>query len=232
VLEFTDSPADRAPASTPSNEGCGSLGRVMVGHVDLGKVGNVSITTTTAVDALPDGPSTQPPVPTWATRLAHTIPLFVLPSGLWRLAVAFGFPMGQLNDSGHPWVARGWPAVYIAAVSLLSEAVALTAFGLVRPLGEEVPHWVPFVGGRGIRPKAVIMAATLGSVALMLIWTLGFWDVWAGNWNYSRSTPGATPFWGTVFTICYAPLNLWGPALLMVTWAYRRRVTASTSARS
>jgi hypothetical protein len=35
---------------------------------------------------------TQRPVPPWAERLAHAIPLFALPSGLWRLAVAFGFP--------------------------------------------------------------------------------------------------------------------------------------------
>ena len=62
-------------------------------------------------------------------------------------------------------------------------------------------------------------AATAGSVALMLIWTLGFWEVW------TTGSPGAmaSPFWAAVFTACYAPLNLWGPALLVLTWAYRRR---------
>jgi hypothetical protein len=164
-------------------------------------------------------PLAQGPVPRWAKHLAHIIPLLVLPSCLWRWAVAFGFPMGSLNSSGDLAVMRGWPAVYVAVISLLTEAVALTAFGLVRPLGEEVPRWLPFFGGRAVRPKAVIIAATVGSVALMLIWTVGFWDVWTGG----QPGPMASPFWAAVFTICYAPLNLWGPALLALTWAYGRR---------
>ena len=166
-------------------------------------------------------PSPQQPVPPWATRLAHIIPLLVLPSGLWRWAVAFGFPMGMLNSSGELDVMRGWPAVYVAVISLLSEAVALTAFGLVRPLGEEVPRWLPFFGGRAIRPKRVIVAATAGSAALMMIWTVGFWQVWTTG----QPGPMASPFWAAVFTLCYAPLNLWGPALLALTWAYHRRTS-------
>ncbi|MEV6894719.1 hypothetical protein [Kribbella sp. NPDC051137] len=164
-------------------------------------------------------PPTQSAAPRWAARLAHVIPFFVLPSSVWRLAVAFGFPMGMLNDVGEPAVVRGWPAVYVAAISLLAEAVALTAFGLVQPLGEEVPRWVPIFGGRAVHPKAVIVAASAGSVALMLIWTVGFWNVWTGG----RPGPMVSAFWAAVFTICYAPLNLWGPALLTLTWAYQRR---------
>ena len=166
-------------------------------------------------------PLPQQPVPPWATHLAHIIPLLVLPSGLWRWAVAFGFPLGMLNSSGDLDVMRGWPAVYVAVISLLSEAVALTAFGLVRPLGEEVPRWLPFFGGRAVRPKRVIMAATAGSAALMMIWTVGFWQVWTTG----QPGPMASPFWATVFTVCYAPLNLWGPALLALTWAYHRRAS-------
>lgn len=167
----------------------------------------------------------QPPVPRWATRLAHAIPLLALPSGLWRLAVAFGFPMGQLDDAGHLSALRGWSSVYVAVISLLTEAVALTAFGLVQPSGEEVPRWVPLFGGRAVRPRAVIIVATLGSVALMLIWTVGFWPVWTGH------QPGnmASTSWKAVFTACYAPLNLWGPSLLALTWAYRRRAAGAAS---
>ncbi|HEX5087968.1 MAG TPA: DUF3995 domain-containing protein [Nocardioides sp.] len=173
--------------------------------------------------APPLAPPPQRPAPRWAERLAHAIPLLVLPSSLWRLAVAFGFPMGMLNDAGELDAVRGWPAVYVAAITLVSEAVALTAFGLVRPLGEEVPRWLPIFGGRAVRPRSVIVAATVGSVALMLIWTAGFWEVW------TTGRPGAmaSPAWAAVFTICYAPLNLWGPALLTLTWAYRRRTSWS-----
>ena len=160
--------------------------------------------------------------------MAHLIPLLVLPSALWRWAVALGFPMGMLNSSGDLDVLRGWPAVYIAVISLLTEAVALTAFGLVQPLGEEVPRWSPFLGGRAVRPKAVIIAATVGSVALFLIWTVGFWQVWTSGQPGSM----ASPFWAAVFTICYAPLNLWAPALLTLTWAYRRRTAGSGLARA
>ncbi len=179
-------------------------------------------------EAPASAPPAQPPVPRWATRLAHVIPLLALPSGLWRWAVAFGFPVGMVDGSGHLDVVRGWPAVYVAFISLVTEAVALTAFGLVRPLGEEVPRWVPFFGGRAVRPRSVIVAATSGSVALMLIWTVGFWDVWTGG------TPGpmTSSFWAGVFTVCYAPLNLWGPALLALTWAYRRRTSGSRTDRA
>ncbi len=174
-----------------------------------------------------DTPTFEPlalrPAPRWARRLAHTIPVLVLPSGLWRWAVAFGFPMGMLNSAGGLAVTRGWPAVYVAVISLVTEAVALTALGLVRPLGEEVPRWLPFFGGRAVRPKSVIVAATAGSVALMMIWTVGFWQVWTTG----QPGPMASPFWAAVFTICYAPLNLWGPALLTLTFAYRRRTAGS-----
>jgi len=167
-------------------------------------------------------------VPPWAERLAHVIPLLVLPSGLWRLAVAFGFTMGMLDDAGRPAGVRGWPAVYIAVISLLSEGLALTAFGLVRPWGEVAPWWLPFIGGRRVRPKAAIIPASLGSVALMLIWTCGFWDVWTGD----QASTMASPLWAVVFAGCYAPLNLWGPALLVLTWAYHRRTAARADPES
>jgi hypothetical protein len=169
------------------------------------------------------GSAAPQPVPAWADRLAHAIPLMALPSGLWRLAVAFGFSMGSFNDAGEPLDVHGWASVYIVAITLLSEAVALTAFGLVRPWGEVAPAWLPIIGGRPVRPRAAIIPATLGSVALMLIWTLGFWEVWTGEQAHEM----ASSFWAVVFAGCYAPLNLWGPALLALTWAYHRRRAGS-----
>lgn len=183
----------------------------------------MTTSTAAATQSPASGSDGGPPAPRWAVRLAHLVPLLVLPSGLWRLAVAFGFPMGQLDDAGHLAVLRGWPAVYVAAISLLAEGVALTSLGLVRPLGEEIPRWVPVVGGRAVRPTAVLALATLGAVALVLIWTVGFWPVWSGQ-DVGRVAPGP---WAAVFVACYAPLNLWGPALLVLAWAYRRRVSTS-----
>lgn len=164
---------------------------------------------------------THRPVPRWAELLAHIIPLLTLPSGIWRLAVAFGFSMGMLNDAGQPEYLRGWAAVYVATISVLSEAIALTAFGLVRPWGEVAPRWLPLIGNRPVHPLAAVIPATVGSIALILIWTVGFWDVWSGQ----AADTMADPLWATVFAICYAPLNLWGPLLLVLTWAYHRRRT-------
>ncbi|TDP90550.1 hypothetical protein EV186_11091 [Labedaea rhizosphaerae] len=163
--------------------------------------------------------TTARPVPRWADRLAHVIPFFVLPSGLWRLTVALGFSMGMLDETGHSQVLRGWPAVYVLAISIFAEAVALTGFGLVRPWGEVVPTWIPIIGGRPVHPPAAIIAATMGSILLILIWTVGFWPVWTGV----QARQMAGPVWAIVFVVCYAPLNLWGPALLVLTWAYRQR---------
>lgn len=190
--------------------------------------------TTSITATRPENPASEsgvaalppPPVPRWASRLAHAVPFLALPSGLWRLAVALGFGMGQLTDDGRPWTARGWVAVYVLAISLLSEAVALTAFGLAQPLGEEIPRWVPFVGGRSVRPKVVLSAAILGAVALILVWTVGFWGTWTGHGTGNMTSTT----WNVVFTACYAPLNLWGPSLLVLAWSYRRRV-ARFSAR-
>ena len=173
-----------------------------------------------ALPALPSPPANVT-VPAWCERLAHAIPLLVVPSGLWRLAVAFGFPMGMLDDAGGPAVVRGWAALYVALISLVSEAVSLSAFALVRPWGEMAPGWLPFVGGRPVRRELAVAAATAGSVALMLIWTWGFWDVWTGD----QARRMSSQFWAAVFAGCYAPLNLWGPALLMLTWAYHRRTS-------
>lgn len=178
------------------------------------------MTTATTPGTL-DPPREQPgraSAPRWATRLAHVIPFLVLPSGLWRLAATFGFSVGQLDNAGHPAVMRGWAAVYIAIVSLFAETTALTAFGLVQPIGHEIPRWSPLFAGRSVRPRVVVAVGTIGSIALMLIWTVGFWPAWVGaNQGFATSHDQA------VFTACYAPLNLWGPALLVLTWAYRRR---------
>jgi len=116
----------------------------------------------------------------------------------------------------------GLPAVYVAAISLLSEAVALTAFGLVRRWEEVAPMWLPFIGGRPVRPRGAIVAATMSSIALMLIWTVGFWDVWTGDQAHQMTSRQ----WAEVFALCYGPLKLWGPALLTLTWAYDRQSRA------
>ena len=162
---------------------------------------------------------TDRPVPRWAEWLAHAIPFMVLPSGLWRLGLVAGSSMGMLDDAGRPAMLHGTGEhVYVVCLTLFSEAVALTAFGMVRRWGEVVPSWIPWLGGRRVAPYAAIVPATLGSFALIAIWTYGFRDVFSGQFLPFNSDAAAA-----LMISCYAPLNLWGPALLVLTWAYSRR---------
>lgn len=164
---------------------------------------------------------TERAVPTWANRLAHVIPLLTLPSGLWRVGIALGFSMGALDDFGRPMHVEGWAAVYILGISVVSEAVALTAFGLVRAWGEVTPRWIPLIGGRRVPPLAAVVPAVLGSLSLIVIWTYGFRDVFFAFDGIA--IPFTNDAWAALMVACYAPLNLWGPLLLVLTWAYYRR---------
>lgn len=167
--------------------------------------------------------TTERPVPRWAYVLAHAIPFLTLPSGLWRLGLVFGSSMGMLDDSGNPAQLGGIGGkVYVVCLSIFSELVALTALGLVSRWGEVAPRWIPFIGGRRVHPYAAIVPAVLGALSLIAIWTYGFRDVFSDDFIPFASTP-----WAALMIACYAPLQLWGPALLVVTWAYyRRRVSA------
>ncbi|TCO35507.1 hypothetical protein EV652_101389 [Kribbella steppae] len=158
-------------------------------------------------------------MPPWAYWLAHAIPFMTLPSGLWRLGLVAGSSMGVTNDAGHPIYLEGTgETIYVIFLSLFSEAVALIAFGLVKPWGEVAPRWIPFIGGRRVNPYAAIVPAVLGALCLIAIWTYGFRDLFTNHF-----IPFSSPAWKTLMIACYAPLQLWGPALLVLTWAYYRR---------
>ncbi len=165
---------------------------------------------------------TERPVPRWAYLLAHAIPLMTLPSGLWRFGLVGGSSMGILVDGQPAYLVGIGEKAYVVFLSLFSEAVALIAFGLVKSWGEVAPQWIPFIGGRRVNPYAAIVPATLGGLSLIAIWTFGFRDVFTDHF-----IPFSSTAWKTLMIACYAPLQLWGPALLVLTWAYyRRRVTA------
>lgn len=173
---------------------------------------------------------TEQPVPRWALRLAHAIPFLTLPSGLWRLGLVFGSTMGMLDEHGQPVrLQSAGEAAYIVCISLVAEGVALISLGLVKPWGEVAPRWIPLIGGRRVAPYAAIIPAALGSFALIAIWTYGFRDVFTGHFLPFSSDAAAA-----LMITCYAPLNLWGPAVLVLTWAYyrRRRVSATADAVS
>ncbi|MFI7388047.1 hypothetical protein [Streptomyces sp. NPDC049813] len=157
---------------------------------------------------------TQHLAPAWAERVAHTIPLVVLPVGLWRLPIGFGYAMG-----GEPMPAAWYNAPYVIALTVLTEILALLSFALVRPWGETVPRWVPKLGGRRIPPAAVLVPATLGGcffTALGLHWLHQALTKGRGAWPYDLG-------WDVLAMTVSGLMNLWGPLLLALTYAYYRR---------
>jgi hypothetical protein len=97
-------------------------------------------------------------VPRWARVAAYAIPLSVLPSSLWRIAVCtFRAPLvrGDLNQglasSGLPGVPL---ALYVVLLSIVSELFAFTAVGLVSAWGEVSRSGFPCCAGGGCRHSA------------------------------------------------------------------------------
>ena len=94
-------------------------------------------------------------MPRWARIAAHLVPLVALPSALWRLGLVLGFSMGMV-DGGAEVHVGGCESVYIGGLSVVSASAALLTLGLVRRWGERAPAWFPLIGGRRLKPSAVI----------------------------------------------------------------------------
>ncbi len=163
------------------------------------------------------------PVVSRPIRLAaQAAALTAVPSGLWRIAVAAGVPVGFA--AGDPLHAANFPGAlsfYLIGLSLVAELLGLLTLGLVQRWGEALPGWVPLLGGRRIPVPAAVAPAALGATAVTLITTWGAWN-WNGPENMGNpDSPAGAAYW--VMTACYAPLLLWGPLLAVVTIAYYRR---------
>lgn len=161
-------------------------------------------------------------VPGWANRAAHLIAYCTIPSALWRIGIILGVPM--IYD--HDWITRSRldtlsGALYLLGLCLLSEILALLAFGLVRPWGEITPRWLGPAGGRRIPRLLPILIAGAAAVALCIVWTVG---VPVAAITQTPFDPQAT--WGTASAVqlaTYAPMMLWGPLLgaLVIHYASR-----------
>ncbi|MBM7494688.1 hypothetical protein JOD64_005910 [Micromonospora luteifusca] len=155
-------------------------------------------------------------VPRWARIAACVIPFTVLPSGLWRLPVAFRDGVGLDGR------------IYIVSLSILAEVVAFTAVGLIAAWGERFPRWVPGLGGRRVPTRVALVPATLGAAVLTVVWTGAFARIFAGVTMGGEPLPADFPTQGgrweaAIFYACYLPLLLWGPLLAAVAYAYHRR---------
>lgn len=168
------------------------------------------------------------PAPRWAELAAHAVVLSTVPSGLWRIAVGLGVPVGLSGELAAAMHAPDWQFTsYVVALSLFAEGLALLTLGLVRPWGERLPRRVPLLGGRAVPTAAAATAAGLGAAALVAI-SVPVAMNWSSpeNMGHPDSPHG---FAGLVMTACYVPLLAWGPLLAMVTVAYVRRRTRPVS---
>ncbi|MEU4213384.1 hypothetical protein AB0F13_25955 [Streptomyces sp. NPDC026206] len=173
------------------------------------------MTTISRLRPTPAPSGTEHPVPRWAVVTARAIPLVLLPQCLWRLPFAFHFEMGSVQSVGMPTM---WISIpYVFGLSLVSEALALLSFGLVRGWGETAPAWLPFIGGKAIPPFAAIVPAALGGLGATAFWMptlLG----WLGLISPGIGFESAG--WEVLAKVCVAPGMLWGPMLLALTYAY------------
>lgn len=159
------------------------------------------------------------------------VPLTVLPSSLWRIALGFGVPVGFTGELAKTFAAPGWITLYVIVLSLVCEAAAFLAVGLVRRWGEVFPDWVPGLRGRTVPVMAAVIPATLGVIAL--IFMCGICLV-AWNSPENNGDPGAPHgVAGVVMVAAYAPALLWPVLLAVVTVAYwvRRRRDGAPSGR-
>ncbi|MBC2879222.1 MULTISPECIES: hypothetical protein [Streptomyces] len=160
-----------------------------------------------------------PNVPRWARHAATAVAWTNAPSGLWRLAIAAGIPVGLARSEYEQMHAPGWGSLYLVALSLVSEALALLALGLVREWGEVWPRWVPVLRGR---PVPVVLATALAGFGALGTTVYGvLFVVTAANADLEATVWG---WW--LLNVVYAPLLLWGPLLAAVTVHYYRRRTA------
>lgn len=179
--------------------------------------------TPSAPRVLPSARPTAPAPPRWAVRAAHVAAWSTVPSSVWRIALVLGVPVGVMEreeflaafPDDSPLIAMA----YVLAIGAVAEFASYLTLGLVRPWGEVAPRWVPFLGGRRVDHRLAVLAASLGALAVILLWWVFF---------FGSLLAGPTPDPGisageVLFVAAYAPLLLWGPLLAAVTWSYHRR---------
>ncbi|WP_329150571.1 hypothetical protein OG275_37935 [Streptomyces niveus] len=169
-------------------------------------------------------------VPRWAKMAAYAIPFIVLPSGVWRIATVLFHIGGDDQRHGVGDIPSWLPGqAYVIFLSVLSEALAFTAVGLIAAWGEVFPRWIPGLGGRRVPLPAAVAPAALGAAVLTVLWTASALTIASGATLQGDPLPDDFPTltlhgWRfAFFTVSYAPLLLWGPLLALLTLAYRRR---------
>ncbi|GAB3404450.1 hypothetical protein [Flindersiella endophytica] len=168
-------------------------------------------------------------VPRWARRAAFAVTLSVLPASLWRIGMEIHATIIGTADAGRGQVPEWMPMlVYVTLLSIGSELLAFTAYGMIARWGEVWPRWIPLLRGRRVPPLVALVPATLGSLILTTLWTwTAVCAVCARDIQWRPMRPDnvlrADGWEGWLVAVCYLPLLLWGPLLGALAIAYWRR---------
>ncbi|MFF4795746.1 hypothetical protein ACFY2M_40000 [Streptomyces sp. NPDC001276] len=165
-----------------------------------------------------------------ARTAAAVIPFSVLPASLWRIAgIGFHLPLDGGLHPGHGQVPLWLPMeAYVVILSILSEALAFLAFGLIARWGEVWPRWIPRLRGRRVPISAAVIPAGLGAAILTAMWSWAMLTEAFGKTAQWRPLPPDNPMtlhdWHSALMFAaYVPLVLWGPLLGWLAVAYWRR---------
>lgn len=140
------------------------------------------------------------------------------------MALGFGVDVGFTGKLGEMYTGVDI-MVYVLALTVVSQAAAFLTLGLVRPWGQTVPRWLPLLGGRRIPPLAATIPATLGGTAVTVLCLSP--TLPPGGPLADPEFPQGTA--ALIMDVCYAPLLLWGPLVLVLAAHYARRRAAASS---
>ncbi|MGV9266746.1 hypothetical protein ACWDRR_19045 [Kitasatospora sp. NPDC003701] len=171
-------------------------------------------------------------VPRWAVLAACATTLTTLPSCVWRIAaMIFDVPLLEHDAAAQAPTAFSLGWWYVIALSVVSEALAFLAVGLVAEWGQVWPRWVPGLAGRRVPPLVAVVPAGLGATVLMVFpYALVMFAF--GRKLDGEAAEIVTHGWQTVlFWASYLPLAAWGPLLAVLTVHYHRRRRTSAGPR-
>jgi hypothetical protein len=150
----------------------------------------------------------------WATIVAVACPL---PYGLLRMTWLLPNPIGLGTEN-----LDAEPGIKLSGLGLglIALASAVATLGLIRPWGEVWPRWIPYLAGRAVPMKAVVIPG-FAAATLLLVGTPSLIPlVWTPDSGILENLGHLLIF----------PFPLWGTAVALATAAYyyRRRLPCPT----
>jgi len=172
----------------------------------------------------------RPNTPDLVTWCAYAGMAVALPTALWRVPVAAGFPLGTPEAWRHEQQIPGTGTWYLLGLSLVQLAAIACMFALTVDPARLTPRWLRGRRGGRLVPTFVGAAGTAGALVLSLLVTMSViaWDKvdpFSGT-DYDG--------WAWLCAGCYLLAALWPPLLGAASVGYlvRYRRTAAVPSRA